>query len=266
MEGERKSQVRTSCYRSYTSNMLLRFKNQNCKTKHTSFPKDPRPGCLLLMFCRSRNQGGSSFGQGYCWWTKYCTTLPWMYKTYRQYLSPTVTKLGNVYSSIWQLFFLRLIAWTSTSYGLTQLHKLGRRSCNGTTSSSSTVAHISRCWLLRCDQLRAPCAKFLRRSMKAASRSSKPGMPALGGPMQERDEGTSTRAISTSSKHFSFTFRVAAGTTTHTSWVKNNCSLETNWSGRTFNAGPPESAMPYPDDSGNICGKGVRNSGNLENQ
>ena len=105
--------------------MKVRFKIRiNYKTKHTSFPESPWPGCLLLMFCRSRNQGGSSFGQGCCWWTKSCTTL--VYKTlyiniikyyvlgswdhHYRYLSSTVTKLGNFtrwsgrcFSCIWLL-------------------------------------------------------------------------------------------------------------------------------------------------------------------
>ena len=40
------------------------------------------------------------------------------------------------------------------------------------------MAHIRRCSSLRCKQVSASCAKFLKRSMKAASRSSKPGMLA----------------------------------------------------------------------------------------
>ena len=132
------------------------------------------------MFCRSRNQGGSSFGQGYRWsCTTWDVTVPRPCK-YMYWITNLSSRLGHFrpwsgscFSCIW----LHLIAWTSTSYCL--LQKLGCRSCNGTTSSSSTMAHVSRCWPLRCGQLRASCAKFLRRSMKAASRSSKPGRAAL---------------------------------------------------------------------------------------
>ena len=99
------------------------------------------------------------------------------------------------------------------------------------------------------------------------------GCPGSGRPIQQEDEGKSTRALAIptimsymsymSSKHFSFAFRIAAGATTHTAYyVKNNCSLETNWSGRTFNARPPESAIPCPDSSGNIYGKKV-GTGNI---
>ena len=60
--------------------------------------------------------------------------------------------------------------------------------------------------------------------MKAASRSSKPGMPGVGGrPIRERDEGRSTRAMAigivlecTTCRHFSLAFHIAAGATAHT--------------------------------------------------
>ena len=38
----------------------LDSKSKTSKPNRKTFPKSPWPGCLLLMFCRSRNQGGSS--------------------------------------------------------------------------------------------------------------------------------------------------------------------------------------------------------------
>ena len=47
-------------------------------------------------------------------------------------------------------------------------------SCMGTASNSSAAAHTSRCLSPRCGHVSASWAKFRRRCMKAASRSSRP--------------------------------------------------------------------------------------------
>ena len=111
------------------------------------------PGCLLVMFCLSRNHGGSSFkGENGKQWQGPSNNII-------LYMSES-----NLHPHHPRPIFLNP----------NHPHPFIHISCIGTTFNSSTVAHISRCQLLRCGQVNASWAKFRRRSMKEASRSSKP--------------------------------------------------------------------------------------------
>ena len=101
------------------------------------------PGYRCVMFWRSQNQGGNS-----CHQTRTApTTIP-------RAKHPLI------------------LSHYVESY---QPHR-SNSSCMGTAFSSSAAAQTSRCLSPRCGQLNASCAKFCKRCMKAASRSSRPGL------------------------------------------------------------------------------------------